>query len=374
MHGSWPPRDIDNVHSRLTRFCFPLSLLLALLGATFLPPHMKAQTAPPDGDAAAIDAALPSAPAPRGTSSLFGTVVDQNGAAVRGAVVTITDTDSSVQQTARTNRHGAFHFPGLPAGNYTVSVSGAGIAAAAPQPLVLAAGQPRQFPITVTVIPKFTSTVKVTATPVQIATAQVHVQEQQRMLGGVVPNFYTSFEWNAAPMTPKLKYGLALRSIYDPFTFLTDASLAGAEQYNDTYPGYGAGWSGYGKRLGAVVADSFDSRLIGGALLPSLLHQDPRYFYRGKGSFGKRLFYALGQTFVTRSDHGGQEFNYSRVAGAFVAAGISNVYHAPEDRGVGITMRDAFVILGGNAGENVLREFLSRMLTSHVPPSANGKP
>jgi hypothetical protein len=226
----------------------------------------------------------------------------------------------------------------------------------------------------VTTIPRFTSTVRVTASPIQIATAQVHVEEKQRMLGGVVPNFYTAFDWNAAPMTPKLKYGMALRATFDPFSFLTDAAIAGSEQYHNTYPGYGAGWEGYGKRFGATLADSFDSRMIGEALLPSLLHQDPRYFYRGKGSFGRRLMYAVGQTVMTRSDRGGEEVNYSRIGGAFMAAGLSNVYHSPEDRSAGITVRDALVILGGDAGENVLREFVSRMLTSHVPPTAKGKP
>lgn len=339
----------------------------------FLSGHcLRAQT--PQPGPAALAAGLPDAPAPHGTSSLSGTVVDQTGAAVRGVVVTVTGQSGSFHARARTNRRGAFHIAALPAGNYQVSVSGADVQPAAPQPLVLAAHEARAFPIAVTRIPHVTATVHVTATPVQIATAQVHVEEKQRMLGGVVPNFYTAFEWKAAPMTPKLKYHLALRATFDPFTFATDAAIAGGEQYHNTYPGYGSGWTGYGKRLGATVADSFDSRVIGGALLPSLLHQDPRYFYRGKGSFGRRLLYAIGQTAITRSDRGTEEFNYSRIGGAFAAAGISNVYHAPGDRSAGITVRDAFVILGGDAAENVLREFLSRGLTSHVPPGANGKP
>jgi hypothetical protein len=258
-------------------------------------------------------------------------------------------------------------------GNYTVVVTGAGIQSMTPQPLVLAPGQPRTFPIVVSHIPQFTSTVRVTASPVQIATAQVHAEEQQRVFGAI-PNFYTSFAWNAAPMTQKLKYHLALRSTFDPFTFLTDAGLAGAEQYHDTYPGYGSGWEGYGKRFGATLADSFDSRVIGGALLPALFHQDPRYFYRGKGSVGRRLAYALEQTIVCRGDNGRQEVNYSRITGSFAAAGISDVYHAPGDRSAGLTVRDGFIILGGNAVENLLREFLSHGLTSHVPPNENGKP
>lgn len=347
-------------------------ILSASLLPLALPPLVWSQTE--SAAFAPAVAALPDAPDPQATVSLTGTVADQTGAAVHRAVVTVTGENGSFHQSASTNRRGAFHFAALPPGNYTVTVSGAEIQSMAPQPLVLAPGQTRQFPVTVTRIPHFTSTVRVTANPVQIATAQVHVEEQQRMLGGVIPNFYTSFVWDAAPMTPKLKVHLAFRGTFDPFTLLTDAALAGAEQYHDTYPGYGSGWEGYGKRFGATVADSFDSRVIGGALLPALFHQDPRYFYRGKGSFGRRLAYALAQTVVERGDQGGEEPAYSRIGGAFIAAGISNVYHAPEDRSASITVRDAFIILGGNAAENVLREFVSRMLTSHLPPGANGKP
>jgi Carboxypeptidase regulatory-like domain len=372
MNGS-PSRDDTKSRKpamckRFARCCWMVSLLALVPGHGCAWAQMETAANTPTAAPG-----LPDAPVPQGSGSLSGTVADQSGAAVRGAVVTVTGENGSVHLSTRTNRRGAFHFAALPPGNYQVSVSGPDLSSMAPQPLVLAGGQARTFPIVVTRIPHFTSTVRVTASPVQIATAQVHVEEKQRVLG-VVPNFYTSFEWNAAPMTPKLKYHLALRSTFDPFSFLTDAAIAGAEQYHDTYPGYGSGLPGYGKRFGATLADSFDSRVIGGALLPALLHQDPRYFYRGKGSFGRRLLYALAQTFVCRGDQGQQEVNYSRIAGSFAAAGISNAYHSPGDRSAGITVRDGFVILGGNAAEDVLREFLSRGLTSHVPPNANGKP
>jgi hypothetical protein len=367
MNASFSPRDIRSWF----RSHFLFNLILACVVGAFSSSCIWAQTL--ETAPATLEAALPNAPDPQGTASLSGTVVDQNGAAVRDAVVTVSAENGSPHLTATTNRHGAFHFAALPPGNYTVVVSGAGIQSMTPQPLLLAAGQPREFPVSVTRVPHVTATVRVTASPVQIATAQVHVEEQQRVFA-VIPNFYTSFAWDAAPMTPRLKFHLAARATFDPFALLTDAAIAGAEQYHDTYPGYGAGWPGYGKRFGATVADSFDSRIIGGALLPSLFHQDPRYFYRGKGSVLTRLGYALGQAVLCRGDQGGQEVNYSRIGGAFIAAGISNVYHSSEDRSASITIRDAFVILGGAAGENVLREFLSRGLTSHVPPNANGKP
>jgi hypothetical protein len=149
--------------------------------------------------------------------------------------------------------------------------------------------------------------------------------------------------------------------------------VAGVEQWQNVYPGYGGGWQGYGKRFGAAYADTLISRVLGDALLPSVFHQDPRYFYRGSGSWDKRTGYALMESVVARGDNGKRQFAYSRVLGAFAAAALSNVYHSAQDRSAGTTFRDGGVILGADAVENVLREFLSRSLTSHVPRSENGK-
>jgi hypothetical protein len=216
------------------------------------------------------------------------------------------------------------------------------------------------------------TTVHVDASVIQVATAQVKIQEQQRVLG-VVPNFYTSYLWNSAPMTPKLKFQLAMRAEIDPIEFGVDAGVAGVEQWHNTFPGYGRGWQGYGKRFGSAYADSVIGAFLGRAVFPTIFHQDPRYFYRGTGSTSSRVWYALAQTVVTRGDNGKTEPNYSHLLGNFVTAGISNVYRAPSDRTVGLTMRDAFIVTGGDAAGNLLREFLSRQFTSHVPKFAKGK-
>ena len=206
----------------------------------------------------------------------------------------------------------------------------------------------------------------------QVATAQVKIEEQQRVLG-VVPNFYTSYIWDSAPMTPKLKFKLALRAEIDPIEFAVNAGVAGAEQYHNTFPGYGGGWQGYGKRFGATYADSAIGAMLGRALFPIWFHQDPRYFYRGTGSTRSRVWYALAQTFVTRGDNGETQPNYSHLLGNFATAGISNVYRAPSDRTFDLTMRDALIVTASNAVGNMLREFISRPFTTNVPKFANGK-
>jgi len=213
----------------------------------------------------------------------------------------------------------------------------------------------------------------VTATPAQVAEAQVHEQEKQRVLG-FLPDFYTSYLWTATPLTAKLKFQLEYRSIIDPVTFVVSAGLAGVEQKHNSFPGYGRGPEGYAKRFGAAYADIMSNRMISRAILPTLFHQDPRYFYHGSGSVRSRVLYAIEASIVTRGDNGRLQPNYSQIVGAFAAAGLSNVYRAPSDRQVALTLRNGLIIMGTATVENVMREFLSRKLTPHVPTFANGKP
>ena len=207
----------------------------------------------------------------------------------------------------------------------------------------------------------------------EIAQAQIQAQEKQRVLG-IVPNFYSSYIWNAAPMTSKQKFGLAVRSTTDPVAFVVAAGVAGVEQWHNTFPGYGRGTDGYLKRYGAAYADDVIGRMVGSAMLPSIFHQDPRYFYKGSGSITSRALYAISQTVVCRGDDGRSEPNYSHVLGNFGAAGISNLYRSPEDRSASLTIRNGFIITGSNAVGNLVREFILRKITPKVPDYASGKP
>src|SRR5262249_38826426 len=125
------------------------------------------------------------------------------------------------------------------------------------------------------------TTVAVVPNSVELATQQVEVEEKQRVFG-IIPNFYVVYDQNAVALTPKLKFRLALRTMTDPITFAGAAFIAGIDQAADT-PGYQQGWKGYGQRFGANYANGLTDIMIGGAILPSLLRQDPRYFYQGTG-------------------------------------------------------------------------------------------
>lgn len=188
------------------------------------------------------------------------------------------------------------------------------------------------------------------------AEEQLKQQEHQRILG-VVPNFSTTDNQNALPLSAGQKFRLMFRGVTDPFEFVAAGADAGISQAEDDFPGYGQGAQGYGKRFGASYADTFDGALWGNAIFPALLHQDPRYFRKGTGSFTSRLLYAASTTVWTKNDNGKWGPNYSNVAGNIVAGGISNLYYPASDRGAGLTFERAMTVTAEGAIGSVAVEF-----------------
>jgi hypothetical protein len=306
----------------------------------------------------------------QGAAQVTGTIHDKQGDPVPSAIVTLIPLGRIGERTATSAADGSFTFTGLPTSQYRLTATAQGFDLYTSGEFTLRPGVSVPLPPIVLTISSST-TVNVVASTDQIAVAEIHEEEQQRVFG-VFQNFYTSYIWDAKPMPVKQKYTMAFRSLIDPPQFLIVAGLAGAEQYNGTYPGYGPGIQGYGKRYGAALADAVDARIIGSAILPSLLHQDPRYFYQGSGSIASRTFHAASFTFVARSDSGKSQPNYSHLLGGLAAAGISNTYHPAGSRGVGDTFQTFGITIAGNIAGNIFREFLLRHLEK-VPDFANGK-
>ena len=168
--------------------------------------------------------------------------------------------------------------------------------------------------------------VEVGVSQVEVAEEQMKVEEQQRVLG-VLPNFYVSYIPDAAPLTSKQKFKLAWRTVIDPFTLVFVAGAAGVEQAQDHFEGYGQGAQGYAKRVGAGYGDTLTGTFIGGAILPSILKQDPRDFYKGTGSVRSRFLYAIANAFICKGDNKRWQPNYSNILGSLAAGGISNLHH-----------------------------------------------
>lgn len=144
-----------------------------------------------------------------------------------------------------------------------------------------------------------------------------------------LPNFLTlQNAGQVPPLTAGQKFKVVFRSSFDPVQYAWYGFLAGISQAENSEPGYGRGWEGYAKRYGSAFSDGTIENFMTGAVLPSLLHQDPRFFQSGKGPFVKRTEYAVSRIFVTRTDSGKAQFNYSEIVGSALSAAIStNTYH-----------------------------------------------
>ena len=173
------------------------------------------------------------------------------------------------------------------------------------------------------------------------AQQQIEQQEHQRVMG-VMASFNTTSNRDALPMSPKQKFQLFFRSATDPWPFLLAGVVSGIGQADDSFPEYGQGWQGYGKRYGASFTDTFVGNFWGNAVLPIVLHQDPRYFQKGTGSHMSRFLWAATSTVWCKNDNGSWGPNYSNVGGNLIGAAISNVYYPQSDRTVGDTIERGF--------------------------------
>ena len=307
----------------------------------------------------------------RGT--ITGTVTAPDGNVLVGAQVTLVDTTSKSQRTLLTDSDGAFSFTGLEAGTFQLTITSNGFAAWAGPEIVLASAATYQQPQIMLQIASTNTTVNAVFTGQDLAQQQMKAEEKQRVLG-VLPNFYTSYIWNAEPLSSGEKFQLALRTSIDPVTFLGTGAIAGIQQWKNDFKEYGQGFQGYVKRYGASYTTSFSDTLIGGAILPAILHQDPRYFYKGTGTILSRALYAISTVVICKGDNGRWQPNYSNVLGNLAAGGISNIYYPPADRGFEVTIDNALLDTAGGAASSLLQEFLLRRISRGVPLATNTQP
>lgn len=183
-----------------------------------------------------------------------------------------------------------------------------------------------------------------------------------------IPNFYVSYDKNPAPLTARLKFELALKVSHDPVTFAATGFLAATNQAA-RYPNYQEGLKGYGQRLGAIYANDLTDIMIGGAILPSILHQDPRYLYQGTGTAKSRLMHALSGSLICGGDDVRREPNFSSLGGYLASGAIANAYYPPTNRGGRLILNTFAVNFSANIANGVLQEFVLRKLT----PNANGR-
>lgn len=177
----------------------------------------------------------------------------------------------------------------------------------------------------------------------ETAAEQLKEQETQRV-AGVMATFNTTRNPDALPLSSGQKFQLFFKSAFDPWAFGLNAFVAGIGQAEDSTPAWGGGMQGYGKRLGAGYSDYFMGNFFGNAVLPSLLHEDPRYFQKGTGKPINRALWAAASTVWCKRDKGGWGPNYANVGGNLIGAAIGRVYYPAVDRTVSGTISDGLTV------------------------------
>ncbi len=293
---------------------------------------------------------------------IVGTVTDDHGDTLSGATVVLKSATGAEVHRVLSDDNGAFEFKELDPGTYRVVITAAEFADWTSPHLALSPGQYLILTDSKLHIAAATTTVSVTYTPVEVATEEVKVEETQRVFG-FIPNFYVVYEPHPAPLTTRLKFQLALKSSTDLVTVVGIGVLAGINQAGDT-PNYVQGAKGYGERVGAAAADGFSDILLGGAILPSLFHQDPRYYYQGTGTKKSRTLHALASPFVCRGDNGQLQPNYSSLGGDLGSSALSNLYYPASNRGAGLVFENFFLSTGERMVSAMIQEFVLDKITS----------
>jgi len=194
------------------------------------------------------------------------------------------------------------------------------------------------------------------ATQPAAASDTTPIHEDKRAYG-VLPNYRTA-EGSApyVPLTAKQKLSIATKDTIDGPSYLLAAAFSGLYQLTDSNPSFGQGMKGYAKRYGASIADQDMGNYMTEGFLPVLLHEDPRYFRTGHGSFWGRTARAASGVIVARTDKGGRTFNVSEFLGNGISASVGNAYYSD---GVGLTptAERMFTAIGTDAISNILKEF-----------------
>ena len=290
---------------------------------------------------------------------IMGTITDVGDTPVPGASVALQGRDSSDLRLVTTDENGYFEIrdvePGRP---YQVNIRAAGFSEWDSPIVTLGSGQSEVLDAKLRIEALKTA---VTVTPEssdEIATEQVKAQERQRGFL-IIPNFYAVYASNPAPMNARLKWHLALKVSRDPFTFAGVGIVAGIGQATD-HPDYAQGASGYGKRFATNYANSLTDIMFTGAILPSLLHQDPRYFYKGTGTIKARVANVVYSLIVARGDSGQSQPNYSELGGDLISAAISNLYYPRANRGAGLVLQGFATHTAIHLAVRMLDEFVFR--------------
>jgi len=295
------------------------------------------------------------------TGSILGTVVDTSDDPIPGATVVLQG-PAGDRLTVVTKDDGGFAFHEATSGiAYQMTVTAEGFAEWTSS-IAVEPGQENTLADIKLRILAVQRAVTVSYSSKEVAVQQLKAEEQQRILR-FIPNPYVVYDPHPEPLTAKMKFELAYKDFTHPVFFVRVGAWAGVQQANDT-PKYRQGAIGYGERFGAGLADATTEGLFGNAILPSLLHQDPRYFYQGTGTKWSRARHAMLAAFVCKGDNGASQPNYSTWGGSLIASSISTTYYPDSNRGPGHVFRTFGIGMSLHVVSSLAQEFIFDKFTS----------
>jgi hypothetical protein len=334
-----------------------------LLGTVLNLPHMLLLIAVAGGLMLVVPASGQSMEAPNtAAGSILGIVVDSNNDTIPNATLVLQEPVGD-PLTVVTKDDGSFAFHNVTPGiAYQITAAVEGFAEWNSSVTVEPGQQKTLTDVTLHVL-AVQRAVTVTYSSEEVAAQQLKAEEQQRVLG-FIPNLYVTYEPHPEPLTTGMKFHLAYKSLTNPFFFGRTAAWAGVQQARDDPSEWQQGAKGYSKRLGAGFADGVTGSLISNAILPSLLHQDPRYFYQGTGTQKSRALHAIWAPFVCKGDNGAWQPNYSQLGGSLIAYSISTAYYPSSDRTAGHVFQTFGIDLGLHVVGSLAQEFILGKFTS----------
>jgi hypothetical protein len=302
-----------------------------------------------------------SLPASTKPGSILGMVLDIDSDPVPNATVTLQAPNIN-PVTVVTSEDGSFAFHSVTPGiGYQVTVSAEGFSQWSSS-VTVEAGQDKTLAEVKLRIAAVERAVTVGYSSKEVAQQQFKAEEQQRILR-FIPNMYVTYEPHPEPLTANMKFHLLYKSLTNPTFFVMEAAWAGVQQASET-PNWPLGAEGYGKRFGASLASGGTEMLFSNAILPALLHQDPRYFYQGNGKTSSRIGHAILAPFICKGDNGASQPNYSQIGGALISASLDNAYYPGTNRGAGLVFKSFGTDMGLHVALGVAQEFILAKFTS----------
>ena len=296
------------------------------------------------------------------TGSIRGTAVDSNNDTIPNATIVLQKPVGD-PLTVVTKDDGSFAFHDITPGiAYQVTVAAEGFAEWSAS-VTVEPGQEKTLTDVTLHILAVQRAVTVTYSSEEVAAQQLKAEERQRVLG-FIPNLYVTYEPHPEPLTTKMKFHLAYKDLTHPVSFVRVAAWAGVQQARDNPDEWRQGAKGYDKRLGAGFADATTGSLISNAILPSLLHQDPRYFYQGTGTKWSRARHAMLAPFVCKGDNGATQPNYSEWGGSLIGYSISTAYYPSSSRTAGHVFENFGIDMGLHVVSSLVQEFVLDKFTS----------